>query len=309
MENLSSTEELGYLPSKLKKKYVLPTSGIIFFLIIFYFLFLSAPRDFPTGVAIKIEKGSSLQSVSSLFKKEHVVKSKIAFEFFVILFGREKNIISADYSFGKKLPVFEVARRVGLGIHRTAPITITIPEGFDRNQIGDISSLQLSNFNKTEFLIKSKGLEGYLFPDTYFFLTNANEDDVQKSMNDNFKKKIKPLLPEISVSGKSEKEIIIMASIIEKEAKGDNDRGIISGILWKRISIGMALQVDAVPDTYKTKGLPKSPIGNPGLEAIKAAIHPQNSSYLYYLHDKEGNIHYARNFAEHVKNRLKYLTQ
>ena len=66
-------------------------------------------------------------------------------------------------------------------------------------------------------------------------------------------------------------------------------------------------KVDAAPDTYKTRGLPESPIGNPGLLAIKASIHPQSSPYLYYLHDKEGNIHYAKNFAEHVKNKLKYL--
>ena len=98
-----------------------------------------------------------------------------------------------------------------------------------------------------------------------------------------------------------------MASIIEREAKGDIDRGIISGILWKRISLGMPLQVDAVPDTYKTKGLPESPIGNPGLESIKVAIYPQKSSYLYYLHDKNGVAHYAKTFSEHDNNINKYL--
>ena len=168
-------------------------------------------------------------------------------------------------------------------------------------------SLKLANFNKDKFLLEAKDKEGYLFPDTYFFLNNANETDVIKSMSDNFEKKINPLLSEIISSGKTEKEIIIMASIIEREAKGEIDRDVISGILWKRISIGMPLQVDAAPETYKVKGLPKSPICNPGLEAIKASIHPQSSPYLYYLHDKDGNIHYARTFAEHKKNKLKYL--
>lgn len=126
-------------------------------------------------------------------------------------------------------------------------------------------------------------------------------------MNNNFEKKITPLLGEIASSGRNEKDIIVMASIIERESKGDIDRGVISGILWKRISINMPLQVDSAMETYKVKGLPKSPIGNPGLEAIKATIHPQSSPYLYYLHDKNGNIHYAKTFTEHIKNKLKYL--
>ena len=186
-------------------------------------------------------------------------------------------------------------------------IVITIPEGFNITQIGNAFTLKLKNFNQTQFLLEAEGLEGYLFPDTYFFLTNANEKDVIKSMSDNFKKKINPLLGEIIFSGRTEKDIIIMASIIEREAEGDIDRGVISGILWKRISISMPLQVDSVLATYKVKGLPKNSIGNPGLEAIKAALYPQSSPYLYYLHDKNGNIHYAKDFIEHTKNKLKYL--
>ena len=94
---------------------------------------------------------------------------------------------------------------------------------------------------------------------------------------------------------------------MEREAKGEADRGFISGILWKRLGIGMPLQVDAVPSTYNTKGLPKSPIANPGLMSIKTAIYPEESPYLYYLHDKEGKIHYAKNFTEHKANIAKYL--
>jgi UPF0755 protein len=187
------------------------------------------------------------------------------------------------------------------------PIVVTIPEGFSLNQIADTVAPKLANFNKTQFLLKAKDLEGYLFPDTYFFLNNANEGDVIKSMSDNFNKKINPLLPEIISSGKTERDIIIMASVIEREAKGDTDRGIIAGILWKRIAIGMPLQVDAAPETYKTKGLPENPIGNPGLLAIQSAIHPKSSPYLYYLHDKNGIVHYAKTFAEHQVNIEKYL--
>ncbi len=285
------------------KKIIFFISGVI----VFFLLFFSAPSDFPSGATVRVEKGASLRSVSLILKKEHVIRSKTAFEFFVILYGKEKNIISADYFFESRLPVFEIARRIGGGIHRTAPVSITIPEGFNIKEIADTAALQLQNFNKAEFLVKAKDLEGHLFPDTYFFLTNDDEDALIKSMSANFEKKIASLLPEISASGKSENDIIIMASVIEREADGDEDRGIISGILWKRISIGMALQVDAVPETYKTRGLPKTPAGNPGLEALKTAIYPQSSPYLYYLHDKEGNIYYAKTFTEHKSNVAKYL--
>jgi UPF0755 protein len=235
----------------------------------------------------------------------------VAFESFMMILGEEKHIISADYLFENKLTVWQVARRIGGGLHHMAPIVITIPEGFDINQIADTAGLKLTNFNKAQFQLEAKGLEGYLFPDTYFFLTNANETDVIKSMSDNFEKKITPLLPLIASSDKTanrtERDIIIMASIIEREAKGDIDRGIISGILWNRIKIGMPLQVDAALSTYKVKGLPKNPIGNPGLLAILASIHPQISPYLYYLHDKDGNIYYAKTFIEHQANIKKYL--
>ena len=98
-----------------------------------------------------------------------------------------------------------------------------------------------------------------------------------------------------------------MASVIEKEAEGDIDRKIISGILWKRIALGMPLEVDSAPETYKIKSLPEVPICNPGLDSIKAAINPEVSPYLYYLHDKNGNIYYAKSFAEHQANIKKYL--
>ncbi len=153
----------------------------------------------------------------------------------------------------------------------------------------------------------AKDKEGYLFPDTYFFAAFNDEKDVIKTMQENFENKVIPFLSQIKTSGRSKREIIIMASIVEREAKGNLDRGFISGILWKRLGRGIPLQVDAALETYKKRGLPQSPICNPGLKSLLAAIHPQTSPYLFYLHDKDGNIHYAKNFAEHLQNKLKYL--
>lgn len=307
MDNSPLNNELGHSMSKLNRKNGAYFAILILLFLLFYFLFISAPMDFVKGSVVRIESGMNLRNVSSVLKKQHIIRSRVVFEFFVLILGSDSHIISADYFFENKLSVFSVARRIVGGEHRMAPLSVTIPEGYDSNQIADTFASKLLNFNKNKFLTKAKDLEGYLFPDTYFFLTNANEQSVVQVMNDNFKKKTITLSGDIVSSGKKKRDIIIMASILEREAKGDNDREIISGILWKRISINMPLQVDAAMITYKEKGLPDSPIGNPGLLAIKASIHPQNSPYLYYLHDKEGSVHYAKNFTDHIKNKLKYL--
>lgn len=289
-----------YVSSKKKIIYI-----ILISLFLFYLLFISAPRDFISGTMINIEEGKNLRNISLLLKEKDVIRSRLAFEAFVIIYGGEKHLVSADYFFEERIPVFEVARRISKGERHLAPVKVTIPEGFNIAEIVEAFSTKLPNFNRDKFLLNAK--EGYLFPDTYFFFTDGNEQDVLKAFSSNYKNKIAPLLPEISASRKTEKDIIIMASIIEKEAKGASDRYYISGILWKRLSINMPLQVDAAPITYKERGLPKNPIANPGLDAIKASIHPKASKYLYYLHDKDGGIHYAQNFEEHKRNKAKYL--
>ena len=272
-----------------------------------FLFFLNAPVDFPVETIIKIEQGENLRNAALKLKESNVIRSQIAFEAFVILLGGEKHLISADYFFEKKLPVYEIARRISRGERYSAQVKVTIPEGFDTSLIAEVFATKLPTFNKDKFILEAKVLEGYLFPDTYFFFSADSEKEVIKSMRENFEKKLNPLRPQIISSGRSEKEIIIMASIIEGEARGDDDRDVISGILWKRLGINMPLQVDVAPETYKKTGLPKNPIGNPGLLSIKAAINGEESLYLYYLHDKDGNIHYAKNFEEHKINRQKYL--
>lgn len=285
-------------------------AGLVFCLL-FFFLFFSAPGGFPAGAVFTVETGDSLRSVSLKLKNENIIRSRLVFEAFVIIFGREKRVIGADYYFEKKLPVFEVARRISEGKYNMAPIAVTIPEGYSALEIADAFASKLPSFDKSNFLAEAEELEGTLFPDTYFFFSTSTEASVLASMKENFNKKMKLIRPlilsEAKITGRTESEIIIMASLIEGEANGDADRELISGILWKRIKMKMPLQVDAALETYKRAGLPENPIGNPGLKAIRAAIYPKESPYLYYLHDKEGDIHYARSFAEHRQNVVKYL--
>jgi len=295
------------VPPLKKKKVVFRIASIVVFFLLVHLLFLAAPKTFPLNKIISIDQGAGLRSVSLKLKSERVIRSRIAFETFVMFYGGEGHIIATDYLFENREPVYIVARRIARGESNLAPMKITIPEGFNTEDIANIFASRLMNFNKEEFLFEARSKEGYLFPDTYFFLTTATEGDVIKALGENFEKKFAPLRPKIASLKKTEKDIIIMASLLEREAEGDTDREFISGILWKRVMLGMPLQVDAALETYKTKGLPKNPISNPGLKAINAAIYPKSSNYLYYLHDKDGVVHYAKNFAEHRANVEKYL--
>ncbi|MFA4999884.1 MAG: endolytic transglycosylase MltG [Patescibacteria group bacterium] len=180
------------------------------------------------------------------------------------------------------------------------------------------------------------GLEGYLFPDTYRIYASSTPLQVLEKILANFDAKLTPdLRKEIARQGKTIYEIIIMASLIEKEApvyQGDNenrDARLISGIFWNRLNIGQGLQADATLsyilndnkaahsgaelevdspyNTYKYRGLPPGPISNPSLAAIKAAIYPLESDYYYFLTTPDKKVFYARTYNEHLNNKYKYL--
>lgn len=278
--------------------------SILFFILGFYLIFWRAPDNFPTEKIFLIEEGSSAKKVALVMKKENVVRSPALFSVLSGFFNK-KGPLAGDYFFEKKLSVFEVARRVSRGYTNLAPIKITIPEGFTAIEIGREMESKLLRFEKEKFLAEAN--EGYLFPDTYFFLTTDGAEEALLSFRKNFEKKVSPLFSEMDSSGKTREDILIMASIIEEESNGEEDRSLISGVLWKRLSIGMPLQVDVWPESYKRKGLPEKPISNPGISSIKASIHPLSSPYLYYLHDKDGVAHFAKSFAEHNANIKKYL--
>ena len=149
-------------------------------------------------------------------------------------------------------------------------------------------------------------------------------------MNNNFNEKIAST-PSIATSTFKLKDIIIMASLVELEARTTESRKIIAGILWKRLSLGMPLQVDSVflyingkntyelttmdlkikspYNTYLYKGLPRGPIGNPGLDALQSTVDPTKTKYLYFLSSHDGAMHYAKTFEEHKRNREKYLNR
>jgi len=321
---MQNSSQQGYI---VKTLLILGIGASMFY--VAYTQFFLAPQDFPTPYHLTIEPGQTLFSVSHELYSDHIIRSPRVFEMFMLSLGNEKNISEGEYYFSEPLTALGVAMRISgkqFGIDRER---ITFPEGFTNKNMSDRLVQVFPTFDTKLFLELTKDDQGYLFPDTYGFFPSLAPDLVVTTLKRNFDKKIAPLATQIEASKFSEKEIITMASIIEKEAKGAEDRAMISGILWKRISIDMALQVDAPflflldkqsseltlkdlaidspYNTYRYKGLPPGPINNPGLESIKAALNPQSSPYLYYLHDSDGAIHYASTYKEHQANITRYL--
>ncbi len=307
---------------------------LLFLVCVVIFLFfirrnIAAPAAFPAPYLLTIERGQTLFSISHELYADGVITSARLFEMFVIALGSEKNISEGEYYFDRPVSSLEIALRISgqqFGIDRKK---VTFPEGFTTKQMSDRLTGMFPNFDPSVFMTLAKGSEGYLFPDTYKFFPSATPDFVLAALKRNFTTKLAPLEKDIAASGRTEHDIIVMASIIEKEANGADDRATIAGILWKRLDQGLALQVDAPflyilgkeskdltqkdlatnspYNTYKNKGLPPTPINNPGLAAITAAVHPEPSPYLYYLHDEDGMIHYASTYTEHKNNIKKYL--
>lgn len=301
--------------------------GIVFIYV--FIQYLSPPEGFPVPYRLTIERGQTLFSISNELRRDNVIRSARMFEIWMIALGSEKNVSEGEYYFEKPVSSIELALRISgkqFGIDRKR---VTFPEGFTNKQIADRLAATFPSFDVTVFLTLAKGYEGYLFPDTYGFFPSVTPDVVVATLKRTFETKIAPLRADIERSGRTERDIIIMASIIEKEANGPEDRAIVSGILWKRLDRGIPLQVDAPflyilgkeskeltmkdlainspYNTYRNKGLTPTAIGNPGLASIEAAINPVSSPYLYYLHDESGMIHYASTYAEHKKNITDHL--
>lgn len=235
-------------------------------------------------------------------------------------------VLVAIYAF-VKLP--ELAGKRHRELAELREITVTIPEGFSVKQIGEVLE-GAGLFSRDEFIKIAQKEEGYLFPDTYRFFKKSRPEDIIAKMKRNFEAKFSPeVLDEIKDSGLGFEEIIIMASLLEEEVKSTEDRKIVAGILWKRLDQGIGLNVDATLtyvlgkasreltqddlkidfsyNTYRYRGLPPTPISNPGMDTIFAALRPTKSPHFYYLTDKEGRAHYAATLEGHSLNKRKYL--
>jgi UPF0755 protein len=317
--------------------------GIIFLLVFLYVCFeiyIPINPGSNATVAFNVQKGWSDDDIAGNLQMLGLIKSSYFFKFYSILSLKHSQLQAGKYSLSSKMSIYDIANKIANG--DVIKDKIVIFEGWDIKDIGkylesrDIcpqdSFIYLTKkdySSKFDFLQdkpKNVDLEGYFFPDSYEITEGESCEDVVNIMLDNFGQKFTPALRvEIKNQKKSIFDIVTMASMIEKEVRTLDDKKIVSGILWKRLSINMPLQLDSTIvyitgsanilakdktinspyNTYKYYGLPKGPISNPGIDSITAAIYPTQTKYWYYLTD--GKTIFSETLDQHNAAKAKYL--
>lgn len=283
----------------------------------------------PSRSIVHIAKGSSVSDVAKELTDAHIIAHPLVLQLLLRGSGQSTRVQAGAYLFTKPENLFTVAYRVVTGAYHLPPVRITFPEGETVRDIANRVTEAFPDISASDVVSAAQPYEGYLFPDTYLFPPSADVVSIVALMRTNFDTKIATISNEIHVSGRSLSDTVILASLVEKEARTNVSRRIVAGILLNRLKIGMPLQVDAVfgyifgrdtyspsfadlkvdspYNTYTHKGLPPGPINNPGLDSLDAVIHPTKTSYLYYLTGTDNLMHYATTYADHQMNQKKYL--
>ena len=296
---------------------------------VWFYINVQPVSDKNTFTNFIIAKGSSASQVGNKLVNAGLIKNALAFKIYIQFTGQSGSLQSGEFRLS---PSFSLFQNITALFSGPVELWVTIPEGLRREEVAAKFAVALGKDNvfTDEFLQVSKGKEGYLFPDTYLFPTEASASAIVKKMTDTFIAKTQKLITKGSSLTFSES--VILASIIERETKTDAERPVVAGILMNRIEDGMPLQVDASVqyavgtlknwwpilsladlkvdsryNTYKYQGIPPSPIANPGLSSLTAAFTPTANDYWYYIHDSKGQIHYAKTLTEHNANIAKYL--
>lgn len=326
-------EELPMHKSSLIKKIAIGLVVLVFLavlgLLAFYLFVVRAPSDANYPVRITVESGQGAQSIArELFENKIVRQSKFT-QNLIVSRGGERSIQAGTYVFKGPMNVFKVAEKIASGDFGYVPVKVTIPEGTSSKKLAVIINSKFPQIATSTFEALAREQEGYLFPETYFFAPEATQQEIIDRMSVIFKRKIGSIDEQIKASGKTLSEILTLASILEGEVQTAEDRGMVADLLERRMKIGMPLQVDTTLvyatgktsatltlkdlrtdgpyNTYTNKGLPPTPINNPGLDSILAVLNPIPNEYLFYLSDKDGITRFSKTHDEHVKLKAKYL--
>ncbi len=330
--------ELNSIELKQKRRNPLLVSFLLFtlFLAVTVTVFISAaytfnkpPHDFVVPTTVRIEEGTSVRTITELLEEKNVVRSGTFLYLLITTLFEPTAIKASMYVFEEPLSAYRVAERLVLGDFDTNLLRITHIEGERATHIAETADGLLPDFNKDRFLLAAVPLEGKLFPETYFVPEDFDDIELLNLLQSTFDSVISDYQPHIDTSEFTTDEVLVLASIIEREANTKESKQMVSGILQNRLRIGMPLQADAsieyildkplkelTPEdlkidspynTYLNVGLPPTPIGNPGREAIEAVLYPQNSEYYYYITDENGIFYYAQTYNQHLVNIERYL--
>jgi UPF0755 protein len=314
--------------------------GIGFVAIVLFALgvwFMSMFRPVAAGeaetVSFVVPKGQAVTIIGNRLAEAGLIRNPLAFRIVVKERGLTNKLQAGTFEIDASMTPGEIAQKMTQG---TNDLWVTIPEGWRREEIAESLAEQLPEFDAEEFLSLSAGDEGKLFPDTYLVARESTAQTLYSILTNTFESKIlNGLADDIDAAEHEFDDVLIMASIVEREARGYEEMRHVAGILWNRIELGMPLQADATLqyvkgynkqtkawwepplaadkqldspfNTYKNPGLPPRPISNPGYDAIRATLNPVETDDVFYLHDRDGGIHYAESLEEHNANVQRYL--
>lgn len=299
------------------------------------------PND-ENKVNFVIGKGESVSSVSERLKEQKLIKDPLFFKIHIVLEGLTKKIQAGTYQVSASMTAGEISK---LFVKGTSDQWVTIIEGLRQEQIGVVFIKNGFVINPQEWQEKvvNDRLEGKIFPDSYLFPKDADLETILGIIEKNFQKRVAlGLKEEIEKSEFKLEEVLVLASILEREAKTELDRKIVAGILIKRLKNDWPLQVDASVqyavasvncknsydldcdwwpksltkndlkinspfNSYLKIGLPPSPICNPGLSSVKAVLSPRASPYWFYISGPDGKMYYAETSDQHAENISRYL--
>ena len=279
------------------------------------------PKDPKNSEAVifVVPQGQSASAIGSRLKQQGFIKSSLVFKLLLNRKGYESRLQAGSFRLSPAMNLNTIIESL---THGSLDFWITFPEGLRVEEYAERLAKE-SDINPDEFVLAAKPFEGQLFPDTYLIPQTASAADVVDILVSTFERKSPTLDP----------ETIIIASLIEREAKHAVDRLLVSSVLHNRLDLGMALQIDATvqyvlgkPDnwwpqnlsreqltvkspynTYLNPGLPPKPIANPGLASLEAALEPAQTDFLYYLSDSAGFNHYATDLEGHNQNIAEFL--
>ena len=272
--------------------------------VLFWQIFVPLGLNSQEEIIFSIKKGEGSRDIALNLEKQGLIAWAPVFRLYVLTVGVSGSLQAGEYLISPSMNIPEIAQKFSKG--EVIKVKLTIPEGFSAEQIKERLA-GFPNIAEAELALLDEK-EGYLFPDTYYFSYNVTLDEALKAIEANFEKKITPeLKTEIEKQGKTLEQVIIMASLLEKEVKTKEEKELAAGVLWKRLKVGMALQVDAEMWTYQNRGLPPRPICNPGLESIIASVYPRESGFWYYLSTAEGETVFSETLEDHNAAKYEYL--
>ncbi|HZZ98979.1 MAG TPA: endolytic transglycosylase MltG [Candidatus Saccharimonadia bacterium] len=287
-----------------------------------------------TEVSFIIPKGKGVSWIGENLEQKGLVRSALAFRLLALQQGLNSKIQAGSYTLKKSQSMLELLQTMQKG---TNDVWVTVLEGWRNEEVAQALQTSLGDtFDVQQFLTLAKPEQGKLFPDTYLMPKITDAPTALSYMTNNFEKKFTTEMQRaVAADGRSNSDVLTLASIVEREANTVDSKQVVAGILMKRLQAGWALQADAtlqyakgydakakswwVPptaedkslrspyNTYLNTGLPPAPISNPGFDALNAAVYPTKTDYWYYLTDNNGKMHYAITLEEQTANVKKYL--